>query len=197
MVKYYLDELGIHDILNKYVPSNNCIVDHSQVLCILITNIICSKRPLYKICEWLAPYVDGLVEEKANSSLYNDDRIGRSLDALFKADWHSMMTELACIAIKVHKLITDEVHNDSTSITVKGKYKNQSPDAVQLKHGKNKDFRPDCKQIVFGLNIINDGHVPLSYNLWDGNTSDSVTHISNWDELRTLVITQREFYLHS
>ncbi len=195
MVKYYLDELGIHDIFNKYVPSKNFKVDHSQVLCILITNIICSNRPLYKVYEWLSPYVDGLVEENVNSSLYNDDRLGRSLDALFKADRHSMMTELASTAIKVHKLITDALHNDSTSITVKGKYKNQNPDAVQLKHGKNKDFRPDCKQIVFGLNIIDDGHVPLSYNLWDGNTSDSVTHISNWDELRALLHKENFIYI--
>ena len=63
------------------------------------------------------------------------------------------MTELSGNAIRVHKLLTDEMHNDSTTVTFIGKYKNPDPDAVKLKHGHNKDFRPDCKQIVFGLNI--------------------------------------------
>ncbi len=195
LVKYYLDELGLYELLNKYVPSKTCHVDHAQALCILITNIICSNRPLYKIHEWLAPYADGLVNGTVNSDLYNDDRLGRSLDALFKADRHSMMTELAIMAIKVHKLVTDELHNDSTSITFTGKYKNPDPDAIKLKYGKNKDFRPDCKQIVFGLNITNDGHVPLSYNLWDGNKTDDVTHKPNWDELRSLLNKKDFIYI--
>jgi transposase len=195
MVKYYLDELKICNLLNKYVPSENCLVDHAQALCILITNIICANRPLYKVFEWLSPYADGLVGGTVNSSVYNDDRLGRSLDVLFVADRHSMMTELAIMAIKVHQLVTDELHNDSTSITFTGKYKNPDPDAVKLKHGKNKDFRPDCKQIVFGLNITNDGHVPLSYNLWDGNTTDDVTHIPNWDGLRSLLNKEDFIYI--
>ncbi len=195
MVKYYLDELGLYDLLNKYVPSDACNVDHAQALCILISNIICANRPLYKVHEWLTPYADGLVSGTVNSSLYNDDRLGRCLDALFKADRHSMMTELAIMAIKVHQLVTDEIHNDSTSITFTGKYKHPDPDAIQLKHGKNKDFRPDCKQIVFGLNITNDGHVPLSYNLWDGNTADDVTHIPNWNGLRSLLNKEDFIYI--
>jgi len=51
----------------------------------------------------------------------------------------------------------------------------------------NKDFRPDCKQIVFGLNITADGHVPLSFRLFDSNTTDDVTHIPNWNGLRALL----------
>jgi transposase len=58
-------------------------------------------------------------------------------------------------------LLTDEIHNDSTTITLKGKYDSLYPEGVKLKHGHNKDFRPDCKQVVFGLNITSDGHVPL------------------------------------
>jgi transposase len=72
-------------------------------------------------------------------------------------------------------------------VTFIGKYDTPDPEAVKLKHGHNKDFRPDCKQVVFGLNITADGHVPLSYQLFDGNTSDDVTHIPIWNALRTLL----------
>jgi len=37
------------------------------------------------------------------------------------------------------------------------------------------------------LNITTDGHVPISYSLHDGNTSDDVTHIPNWNGLRALL----------
>ena len=95
----------------------------------------------------------------------------------------------------VHKLLTDEIHNDSTTVTFIGKYDTPDPQAVKLKHGHNKDFRPDCKQIVFGLNITSDGHVPLSYKLFDGNTADDVTHIPNWNALRSLLEKEDFIYV--
>ena len=98
-------------------------------------------------------------------------------------------------AIAVHKLLTDEIHNDSTTVTFIGKYDTPDPEAVKLKHGHNKDFRPDCKQVVFGLNITADGHVPLSYKLFDGNTPDDVTHIPNWNALRTLLAKEDFIYV--
>ena len=78
--------------------------------------------------------------------------MARCLDELFLADRHSLMVEASLTAIKVHELETKQIHNDSTSISLSGAYAHQSPDAVQLKLGHNKDNRPNYKQIVFGLN---------------------------------------------
>jgi transposase len=94
------------------------------------------------------------------------------------------MTELSSNAIDTYLLETNQVHNDSTSITFIGEYKNEDPEAVKLKYGFNKDHRPDCKQIVFGLNITADGNVPLTFELFDGNRTDDTTHIPNWNALR-------------
>ncbi len=195
MVKHYMDSLDLYNLFTKYVPaSENCTATHAESLCILIANIICDNKPLYKVQEWLSKYSDGLIDEPVNSDLYNDDRLGRALSALFKTDRHSLMTEVSGNAIKVHQLLTDEIHNDSTSITFIGKYKYPAPDAVKLKHGHNKDFRPDCKQIVFDLNVTSDGHVPLSFMLFDGNTTDDTTHIPNWNGLRALL--EREDFIY-
>lgn len=188
MVKHFLGELDLFNLFKKYVPAaTDCLADHAESLCLLTANIICANKPLYKVKEWLSHYSDGMVAEPKEATLFNDDRLGRALSALFKADRHSLMTEVSGKAIRVHKLLTDEIHNDSTTVTFRGHYKNPDPDAVKLKHGHNKDFRPDCKQIVFGLNITADGHVPLSYKLFDGNTTDDVTHIPNWNGLRALL----------
>lgn len=196
LVKHFMDELKLHNLFKKYVPATNSShADHAESLCILVANIICDNKPLYKVQEWLAKYTDGLAAESMTANLFNDDRLARALSALFNSDRHSLMTEISCNAIGTHKLLTDEIHNDSTTITFKGKYDNPDPEAVKLKHGHNKDFRPDCKQIVFGLNITSDGHVPLSYKLFDGNTTDDVTHIPNWNALRTLLEKEDFIYV--
>ena len=195
MVKHYMNSLDLYNLFKKYVPAaNNCLAEHAQSLCIITANIICDNKPLYKVQEWLAKYADGLTNEPVNADKFNDDRLGRSLSALFNADRHSLMTEVSCNAIKLHKLLTDEIHNDSTTVTFIGQYANPDADAVQLRHGHNKDFRPDCKQIVFGLNITADGHVPLSYKAYNGNRDDDSTHIPNWNELRSLL--QKEDFIY-
>ena len=196
MVKHFMDALDLFSLFKKYAPvALDSLADHAESLCILTANIICDNKPLYKVKEWLSNYSDGIVDEPLEANLFNDDRLARALSALFDADRHSLMTEVSCNAIRVHGLLTDEIHNDSTSITFIGDYKNPDPAAVKLKHGHNKDFRPDCKQVVFGLNITSDGHVPLSYKLFDGNTNDDVTHIPNWNGLRTLLEKEDFIYV--
>jgi len=196
MVKHFMDALDLFSLFKKYVPAApDSLADHAESLCILTANIVCDNKPLYKVKEWLSNYSDGIVDEPIEANLFNDDRLARALSALFHADRHSLMTEVSSNAISVHSLLTDEIHNDSTSVTFIGNYKNPDPDAVKLKHGHNKDFRPDCKQIVFGLNITSDGHVPLSYKLFDGNTNDDLTHIPNWNGLRTLLEKEDFIYV--
>jgi transposase len=196
MVKHFMDELDLFNLFKKYVRATpDSLAEHAESLCILTANIICDNKPLYKVKEWLSNYSDGVVDEPLEANLFNDDRLARALSALFNANRHSLMTDVSCNAIRVHKLLTDEIHNDSTTVTFIGNYKSPDPDAVKLKHGHNKDFRPDCKQLVFGLNITSDGHVPLSYKLFDGNTNDDVTHIPNWNGLRTLLEKEDFIYV--
>jgi transposase len=196
MVKHFMDELNLFNIFTKYVPTAaGNLASPAQSLCILTANIICDNKPLYKVQEWLAKYCDGLAADPVEASIFNDDRLAKALSALFYSDRHSLMTEVSGKAIAVHKLLTSEIHNDSTTVTFIGKYDTPDSEAVKLKHGHNKDFRPDCKQIVFGLNITADGHVPLSYKLFDGNTTDDVTHIPNWNALRTLLEKEDFIYV--
>ena len=196
MVMHFMAELDLTNLFEKYIPTEpGSLANHAESLSILTANIICENKPLYKVQEWLSKYSDGFVDEPSSSSFFNDDRLARSLSALFDADRHSLMSEVSGKAISVHKLLTDEIHNDSTTVTFIGKYDCPDSEAVQLKRGHNKDFRPDCKQIVFGLNITADGHVPLSYKLFDGNTPDDVTHIPNWNALRILLDKEDFIYV--
>lgn len=196
MAKHYMEQLGLYALLDKYVPrASNGSIEPAQVLCVMVANIVCASKPLYKIGEWLADYTDGLGEAPVEASLYNDDQLGRSLDRLFAADRHSLLTELSGKAIRAYHLETNRVHNDTTSITFEGEYAVPEAGAIKLMHGFNKDHRPDCKQIVFGLNIVADGYVPLSFELFDGNRTDDTTHRVNWNGLRDLLEKEDFIYV--
>lgn len=189
LVKYYIEQLDLFEIFDGYMPKVKGSSILSECLCVLIQNIVVSVKPLYQIQEWLTSYADGQGEFGYSTSDFTDDRLGDSLDALYSCDRQSIMMAVSSKAIAVHKLKTDVVHNDTTTITFTGSYEHQEENGVQMKRGYNKDSRPDCKQIVFGLNTIADGHVPLSLKLYDGNTTDDQTHEVNWNELRSFLQT--------
>ena len=124
--------------------------------------MIISVRPLYKISDWLKDYTDGQTEFGYESSKYNDDRLGEALDILYDTDRHSLMSAASINAIKRYDLSTDQIHNDTTTVTLGGRYdKEDEKGSIIPKRGHNKDGRPDAKQIVFGLNVVADGYVPI------------------------------------
>ena len=134
MVKHFMDELDLFNLFKRYVPAtSDCLADHAESLCILTANIICDNKPLYKVQEWLSKYSDGLVGDPVVASLFNDDRLARALSALFHSDRHSLMTEVSGNAIAVHQLLTNVIHNDSTTVTFSGKYNTPDSEAVKLK----------------------------------------------------------------
>ena len=191
-----MEQLGIVPLFDKYIPnSNGADIPPSQVLSMMVMNIMNSATPLYRVEDWLHDPMDGIAEKRIHAAKYNDDRLARNLDLAFYADRSSFIAELSANAIRVHQLITNEMHNDSTSITFIGAYKKVDPEAVHITHGHNKDHRPDCKQIVFGLNTTGDGHIPLSYQLYDGNQADVTTHQPNWEHLRELLGKESFIYV--
>ncbi len=84
---------------------------------------------------------------------------------------------------------TTELHNDSTSISVHGDYRDATgeprggkPTPV-ITFGHSKDHRPDLTQLVWILTVSAHGAVPIAYRLAEGNTNDDPTHVPTWDGL--------------
>lgn len=195
-INYYMDQLSLSQLFDKYIPQGPQMhLAPCDALKMLVFNIITCPSPLYKVSEWVADYIDGIGEAPHEAEKYNDDCLGRTLDRLYACDRNALMIDLTANAIQAHQLELSRIHNDSTTITFKGRYENQASDAAQLLHGHNKDFRPDCLQLVYGLNITEDGNVPLSYQLFDGNTSDDETHIPNWNNMRQMLESENFIYI--
>jgi hypothetical protein len=116
LIKYYMDALGLAGLFDKYVPNNGMEIAPAQVLRMMVMKSMVSAKPLYRMEDWLHDYLDGVTEMRCAAGKYNDDRLGRNLDLLFAADRASFLLELSATAIGVHRLESDETHNDSTSL---------------------------------------------------------------------------------
>jgi transposase len=153
------------------------------VLLALLKNIVVDRNALYAVGEWVALYDVGLL---AHSKI-GDDRLGRALDRLFAADRATLQTRIVLAVMKSFDLTMERIHNDTTSVMVRGAYDHQNPKALQLKRGHSKERRPDLKQLVYSLCVTNDGAVPVHFKAYDGNQTDDGIHLETWNRLRTLL----------
>jgi transposase len=156
---------------------------------VLVRNFALSRHPLYGVPQWAARFVPEQLElgPKLLARL-NDDRLGRTLDRFFQADLRTLMTRIVVRMVREFDLDLSQAHNDSTSLTFSGVYRERPPRAdgrrvLRVRHGHNKDHRPDLKQLVWTLTVAGDGAVPVHYNVYDGNVTDDRTHIETWQTL--------------
>ncbi|HCG01945.1 MAG TPA: IS1634 family transposase [Chloroflexi bacterium] len=201
IINHVLDRMRVATLLSQFVRGRgNLKIDHHDTLMIFLRSLMIQREPVYEIAEWSVRYEPRLlglgdVDPKA----LGDDRFGRALDVLHQADRASMLTRLVMGVIKEFEIDTGQLHNDSTSVTVTGQYNvlhsHKGKPTVKLKHGHNKDHRPDLKQLVFTLTVSRDGAVPVHFKTYDGNVTDDKTHIETWDSLCSIVGNNRFTYV--
>jgi transposase len=195
LIAPFLDRLGLRTFFEGALgeADRRLRLSHTKTALLMIRNFTLSRHPLYAVPQWLSRFDPGeLGLEPEHLRLLNDDRLGRTLDRLFKVDLRTLMTRLVVHMVREFDLDLDRLHNDSTSITFKGAYREQPPRKdgrrrLKIAHGHNKDHRPDLKQLVWTLTISADGAVPVHYNVDDGNVTDDQTHVQTWDVLRHIV----------
>jgi len=196
IVDAVLDRLGLPALLGQAVssPDPRLKLDPAAAIRLVVTNLVIGREPLYGLGEWAARFDPGLLGLTSDQvRLLNDDRVGRALEKLFDADRASLLTAVVLRAVNHFDIDVTQLHNDSTSISLHGAYREATgasrggkPTAAAT-FGHSKDHRPDLKQLVFILTVAADGAVPLAYRLADGNTSDDPTHIPTWDGLVNLL----------
>ena len=202
LVQPLLDRLRVREFLAQALgpPDPRAKLAAVDSALLLVRNFVLSRHPLYEVPAWARRFApDQLALSAAQIALLNDDRLGRALDKLFVADRRTVMTRLVVHAVKEFRIALSRLHNDSTSITFCGLYRDPPPrpDArrrLRIVHGHNKDHRPDLKQLVWTITVSGDGAVPVHYNADDGNITDDTTHVRTWQVLRE--ITGRADFLY-
>lgn len=182
-----LQRMKIAEIINQHCPADpQAEFDHGRVLSLLMAARLYSPVALQNVAAWAAEsgadILWGIPVEKLN-----DDRLARSLDALFR-ERHSVAAHVALHVSREFDVPLSEVHYDPTHILFHGFYEDSQPrpgvvdgervrsnDQLLPAHitkGRATDDAPDgARMIHAGLCTCVDqfGPLPLFGHTVDGN----------------------------
>ncbi len=122
IVAHYLQALGVAQITDAAIPRRGrALAGHGEIACVLAASRLCSPAPLYDIAGWASSAaVAELLEVPA--ALLNDDRLGRSLEALATVA-EDVRGQLMLTAIRRFPAAdTSRLHLDLTAVRFAGHY---------------------------------------------------------------------------
>jgi transposase len=197
LVNRILDRMRLESILLEHLPEDDPRTELPTVraLLVLIANLLLSREPVYGVGEWAAHFPPDLLGLRAKDlPLLHDDRFGRSLDRMFDGIGPALVMAVVRHVIQEFAVSLDELHNDSTTVSFYGAYKDAAEEAQQrgrpthaITWGHSKARRPDLKQLLCILTITEDGSVPVFFSTASGNVVDDHTHITSWSLLFELL----------
>jgi transposase len=190
VISEFCNRLHLADLVNTHVPWKG-EVPLGDIVEIMVANRILEPKPMYKLGSWatkatLANFY------KLNEEKLHDDCIGRALERLAEHGT-SVQAALVLRAIERFGLKVNQIHYDMSTIELYGAYKDYEEEGVtdptrpRPTYGHTKSGRKDLKQIQFGINVAQDGAVPISHRIFDGNTPEAPTHLQNLKDLARLL----------
>jgi hypothetical protein len=131
------ERIGLRSLLERYVPTHgNDQFPVVDTLMLLVYNLTLGKDPLYELQAWVSAIEPRAIGYRAlEVEKFGDDRFGRALDRLYRADRASLMTEVVTAVVHAFALELPRVHNDSTTVKAYGKYPGRTASGLALKQG--------------------------------------------------------------
>jgi transposase len=196
LIRLFLERLDLPSLFERQLPplpGRPPALPSATVLGALLANLLLARQPLYALADWASRRVpEHIGLQPGQAGLLNDDRAGRALDHLHRADRASLLTALVLRAVAAFDIDLSEQHQDTTTVTFSGEYAHQAPAEQadrppRITFGYNKDHRPDLKQLLYSVTISADGAVPVHCKSYDGNTTDDQVHRDTWLFLRGVI----------
>jgi transposase len=121
LVACYLNRLGLASIVDQQLPQRGrAQLTHGEVVAALVANRLAAPSPLYDIAGWASSAAMTEVF-KIPGALLNDDRLGRTLDALAPVA-EQIRGTLMLTAIQRFGVDAARLHLDLTTLRVAGAY---------------------------------------------------------------------------
>lgn len=171
-----LDTLRVRQIINHHCRSQ-AEVDHGTVALVLILNRLLFPLPLYQVADWVGQTVlVGVLGLPA--AKFNDDRLGRTLDAL-SPHLETIWLEVVETAMLKADIDLSVIFYDLTAFVAQGRY----PDSEFIDFGFAHNTPSNKRKFKTALNVTADGQLPWLYHLWSGRTADQSTVQRNMSNL--------------
>jgi len=138
------------------------------------------RTPLTRLADRLSGIdLRYLIGEEAATNDVNSFNVGRALERLGESDSDGIYETLALSAVQMNNIPMERLHSDTTTISFYGEYdvdkmeltEEEKAELLEIERGYNKDGRPECKQVVCGQ-IVNEEGIPIVSRVMDGATSD-------------------------
>lgn len=192
LAKPVVRRMGFAEIIDRLVPCDlQQKVSHGQVVEILVANRLTSPTPLYGVEQWAADIDSKKLYGIAPEEL-NDDRLGRTLDALAP----NILGVKGAIAREISRRFQigmEHLHWDLTSFHFTGAYDHQTEEYITISYTKSRPSDSAFKAVKVGLNVANDGKgpVPIFYEALDGNADPFEATLENMEHLKAQLKVDR------
>jgi transposase len=130
--------------------------------------------------------VDRLFGKGVEASHFNDDALGRCLDAIAKYGVTKFFTEVSFSIGQEQGLIGPTMRGDTTTLTVYGSYpeEREPQETVRPARGHSKIKRGDLKQMVLHLATTGSAGFPIWMEAHEGNASDKKTLVKAAERMK-------------
>lgn len=185
IVSQICDEIGVKEVIDKLIPPDPQMkLSHGECIKLMIINGLgFTSRPLYLEAQFFSSRaVNRFLGKECEDTAINDDRLRRTLDAIFSFGCDPLFATIASQAALRFGVSKKFSHLDSTSMQVHGEYEEKGFQLITF--GYSKDHRPDLKQFMIYLMSSRDGDVPLLAKTVAGNTSDKKLFRERLKELK-------------
>ena len=188
LVGAFIQETGIIEKIDSRLPkiSNNAgHFTHGQVVALMILNGLgYTTRPLYMSNTFFeARDVEAMLGIEYQKDWFNDDVIGRTMDALYEYGLTPLFSELALGIMDTLGRKIGSVNIDSTSFHYHGKERMfhddntavnyDEPHKINVTFGYSRDAHPELVQIMEQMMVDNATGIPLYMEPESGNTNDT------------------------
>jgi len=178
-----LETLQVSHIINRHCPTKG-EVNHGTVAIVLILNRLMFPLPLYQVADWVGRTV--LVHLLGiPATKFNDDRLGRTLDALYP-HLESIWLEVVETAMRKADIDLSVIFYDLTAFIAHGRYAG----SAQIDFGFAHNTPMNKRKFKLGLNVTAEGNLPWLYSFLSGDqgpaklpASPRVNRLMSWPSL--------------
>jgi transposase len=200
-----MDKIGLMDKIDLRLPlSDNRgskVTMGQRVAAMILNGLGFMDDRLYMFPEFLEDKpVQRFFGDKVEAAHFNDDALGRCLDAIHTYGITKLFSEITFEIGVEQNLLGKSARFDTTSLVVYGDYKEDesiiaseqsntvctksnskklgetktTEDAFRITYGYSKDGRPDLKQMILNLATTGKANLPIWMEAHSGNASDKV-----------------------
>lgn len=181
-------ELKIVELIDTHIPNESAdkiLSTGNAIVGLILNGLGFVNKRLYLVSHFFKNKpVDKLLNVSyLESSHFNDDTLGRSLDAVYEFGVSKLYSLISSHAIEYlsnkHGLKTTSGQLDNTNFHLHGKEKSidlEEGQTLEIVKGYSKDHRPDLVQIGLQLIVENQSRIPLLMKVLSGNKEEGKSY---------------------